>query len=135
MKKISALLAALALTACSENASAPQSSGASPDAPAPHANRGRIAFNECGACHTVREGDGSRIGPNLYGVFGRRAGAVEGFAYSAALRNADVVWDEASLDAFLTRPQDFVRGNRMAYPGESDAETRADLIAFLKSLN
>ncbi|MEO1242420.1 MAG: c-type cytochrome [Pseudomonadota bacterium] len=135
MKTFPALLAALLLTACGDNAAAPQGAGGPPDAPRTPAEKGRMAFNECGACHTVREGDPSRIGPNLSGVIGRRAGALEDFAYSAAFQNADVVWDETALDAFLARPQEFLRGNRMAYPGEPDAETRADLIAYLKSIS
>ncbi len=135
MKTFQTLLAALLLAACGDNAAAPQSAGGSSDAPRTPAEKGRMAFSECGACHTVREGDPSRIGPNLFGVFGRRAGALEDFAYSAAVQNADVIWDEAALDAFLARPQEFLRGNRMAYPGEPDAETRADLIAYLKSIS
>ncbi|MEM9616514.1 MAG: c-type cytochrome [Pseudomonadota bacterium] len=135
MKTFKALLAALLVTACGDNAPAPQGASAPPDTPRTPVEKGRMAFNECGACHTVREGDPSRIGPNLYGVVGRRAGALEDFAYSATFRNADVVWDDATLDAFLARPQEFLRGNRMAYPGEPDAETRANLIAYLKSIS
>jgi len=97
--------------------------------------RGRRAFGSCGACHTAQEGDTSRIGPNLYGIVGRPAGQASDFAYSAAMRDADHIWDEAALDAFLENPQGFLPGNRMALPGGvRDPERRADLIAYLVSL-
>lgn len=95
---------------------------------------GRSAFSECAICHTARENDAHRIGPNLFGVFGREAGTADGFAYSGAMRDSGVVWTDENLDAFLTNPQKFMRGNRMAFVGESDAETRAALIAYLKTL-
>ena len=70
-------------------------------------------------------------GPNLFGVVGRRAGAVAGFNYSDGLRNAGFSWDAAHLDTWLTNPRAMIAGTRMTYAGMSDATARRDLIAYL----
>jgi cytochrome c len=71
------------------------------------------------------------IGPNLHGVFGRRAAAVAGFAYSPALAQSGLVWTPASLDAWLANPAGFVTGTTMTFTGYRSAEDRRDLIAYL----
>ena len=65
-------------------------------------------------------------------LFGRRAGSVQGFAYSDAMRNSGIVWSETTLDQFLTNPQAYVPGTRMTFTGLPDAQERADVIAYLK---
>jgi cytochrome c len=73
-----------------------------------------------------------RTGPSLAGVFGRKAGTAQGFQrYSRALKEADVIWTAAALDAWLADPKQFLPGNRMTFPGIEDAKARADLIAYL----
>ena len=64
----------------------------------------------------------------------RKAGSVEGFHYSEANKNSGLTWDEATLDTYLTSPKDVVKGTTMAYPGLKDAEKRADLIAYLRTV-
>ena len=96
------------------------------------ADPGRTAFSQCALCHNVKEGEPNGIGPNLYGIYGAKSGAIDGFAYSRALREADLTWDDATLDAFIENPQSLVRGNRMAYAGERNADTRAAIIDYLK---
>ena len=71
-------------------------------------------------------------GPNLYGVFGREAGDKDGYNYSTALREAGFTWDAERLDHWLENPREFLRGNKMSFPGIADATDRRDLIAFLK---
>ena len=93
---------------------------------------GGMAFQQCAECHSPGGADGA--GPGLKGVFGRRAGAKEGFAYSPALAKSKVVWDDATLDAFLANPQKAMPGTTMAYAGDDDAKERADLVAYLKTL-
>lgn len=142
MRTFSLALSALLLAACGDD-SAAESGGATASqtrqtsqtaqADDPVA-RGRRAFNQCAICHGMREGEASRVGPNLFGVYGRAAGALDDFAYSAALRDSEVVWDDEALDAFIENPRAFLPGNRMAYVGERDQDKRADLIAFLKTL-
>ena len=93
---------------------------------------GKKVFRKCQACHTVQEGK-HRQGPSLYGVIGRKAGTAEGFKnYSDAMKNHDVVWDEASLNAYLEDPKATVPGNKMVFVGLKKAEERADIIAYLK---
>jgi cytochrome c len=94
---------------------------------------GAQVFRTCAACHTLEPG-AHRTGPSLAGVFGRKAGMAEGFhRYSDALRSADLVWRENTLNRFLADPQAFLPGNRMTFPGIADAQGRADVIAYLQT--
>lgn len=119
---LAATLIALMLTAASTLA-APGS-----------AERGADLYpRACSACHSLAPGE-HRTGPSLAGVWGRQAGSADGFQrYSPALKTATVVWDAATLDAWLTKPADLIADNWMAFPGISDAQARADLIAFLQA--
>lgn len=94
---------------------------------------GAQAFGTCAACHTLEPG-AHRTGPSLAGMFGREAGTAEGFhRYSEALRSANLVWREDTLNGFLADPQAFLPGNRMTFRGIDDAQARADLIAYLEA--
>lgn len=86
---------------------------------------------QCRACHTLDAGGAQLLGPNLHGVFGRRAGGVETFGYTAALKQADFVWTPRALDAWLANPSRFLPGNAMAYGGIPYPDDRAALIASL----
>ncbi|MCB1675596.1 MAG: hypothetical protein KDI01_04860 [Halioglobus sp.] len=90
--------------------------------------RGEEVYQRCLACHALRY---NRTGPSHCGLLGRRAGSVPGYAYSVAMRRADIVWTVRALDAFLTAPTDYVPGTTMGYSGLDDAADRRDLIAFL----
>ena len=91
-----------------------------------------VAFNQCSACHSVDGTNGT--GPTLKGIIGRKSGTVPGFRYSRAMKNAAITWDEASVDRYLSNPQDVVPGNIMPFSGVADAARRANLIAYLKTL-
>ena len=93
---------------------------------------GETAFNNaCRTCHSVKAGD-NRLGPHLHGIVGRKAGAAEGFAYSAAM-DGSFSWDEAKLDGFIADPEKTVPGNTMKpFTGIDDATTRKAIIDFLK---
>lgn len=92
---------------------------------------GRRVFGQCRSCHTVDAGAGNRVGPNLYGLFSREIGAVEGFTYSQAVQDANFAWTPEQLDRWLENPQTFLPGNRMAFAGVRDETQRRNLIAYL----
>ena len=93
---------------------------------------GGTAFLQCAECHSP--GDSDAAGPGLKGIVGRRAGGKDGFIYSPAMKKATIVWDAATLDAYLADPRAVVPGTTMAYAGNADAKERADLVAYLKTL-
>lgn len=86
---------------------------------------------QCGTCHVATADGGPRQGPNLLGVFGRKAGSVAGFNYSAGYPSSGIVWDAASLDTYLTNPQAMIPGSVMAYR-QADAGVRHTIIDWLK---
>jgi cytochrome c len=94
---------------------------------------GQKVFGRCAACHSIQRGE-NKIGPSMAGVFGRSSGSVDGFNYSPAMKNAHLVWDEATLDKFLANPNGEVHGTRMfaTLPSPGD---RRDVIAYLKTLS
>jgi cytochrome c len=106
-------------------------------ATAPYSNSdwklGERIVMQCRACHTLQDGGANMVGPNLFGVFGREAASTAGFDYSPALRNANIVWSPAALDAWLVNPAKFLPGNRMPFAGIRDKDDRNALIAFLLS--
>jgi cytochrome c len=100
-----------------------------PAAAAGNPARGATLYEDkCSGCHSV---DANRIGPAHRGVFGRKAGLAPGFSYSPAVRKSKIVWNEKTLDLWLTNPGKTIPGSRMGFQ-LSDATQRADVIAFLK---
>lgn len=93
---------------------------------------GEEHFSLCLSCHSIIGGAPAMTGPNLHGVFGRRAGAEEGYAYSAALKAKGLIWTADTLDRWLAGPQAYVPGTKMSYPGVRDAADRRDVIAYLR---
>lgn len=100
----------------------------------PNVARGGKLFLQCRACHTVAPGGAHTVGPNLAGVFGARAASRPGYRYSPSLAQSGVVWNAATLDAFLKRPSQAVPGNKMAFAGVADARSRSDLVGYLATL-
>lgn len=106
-----------------------------PRAHAADPEAGQAVFKtQCGICHSVAQGK-NMVGPSLFGVIGRKSGSVEGFHYSAANKNADITWDAAILDKYLTAPREVVPGTIMTYAGLKDDAKRADVIAYLETLH
>jgi cytochrome c len=96
------------------------------------AAKGKGVFNKCKACH-MHDKPKNKLGPHLMGIVGRASGAVEGYKYSKAMRKAELVWDEATLDAFLAKPKKFMKGTKMSFNGLKNASDRANVIEYMKS--
>ena len=93
---------------------------------------GQRKFGLCRSCHTIVPGGANMTGPNLHGVFGRKAGAVADYKYSDAVKNAGFVWDGEHLDKWLAQPRTFLPGTKMSFAGLPDQKDRIDLIAYMK---
>ena len=93
-----------------------------------NAAHGEKVYQDCMVCHSL---DKNEIGPKHRDVFGRKAGSVAGYDYSAALKTSNIVWNATTLDKWLTDPEAFVPGTKMLFSVD-DAQDRADIIAFLK---
>jgi cytochrome c len=98
----------------------------------PVTEQGAQAFATCRACHTLQAGAKSGMGPNLHGLFGRKAGSVAGYNYSPALKASKIVWNAQTLDQYLAAPTQKVPGTRMVVK-VADPAKRAALIAYLKA--
>ena len=104
-------------------------------AQAADAKNGQLVFmDNCAVCHSFERGAANKIGPNLFGVVGRKAASVTGYMYSPALTMSNITWDAAQLNEFLAGPQKKVPGTKMGFPGFSDPNDEADAIAYLDSL-
>lgn len=93
--------------------------------------RGQMLYLQCKACHDVEAGLPHKVGPNLHGIFGRKAGTAPGFKYSDAMVKSEIAWTAETMDAWLRQPGAMVQGNGMAFPGIANDADRASLIAWL----
>lgn len=96
------------------------------------AERGAKIFKKCASCHNVGKGEGSKVGPALYGVVGRAKGSFAGFEYSAGLKAMGGIWDRESINQFITKPKDYISGTKMAFAGLKKPQDRADVILYLE---
>jgi cytochrome c len=96
------------------------------------AERGKARFQDCAPCHKLEAGTND-VGPNLHGIFMRKAGELADFRYSPAMKRSGIVWTVETLEKYIADPQAFVPTNRMPYAGMASANDRADLIAYLQS--
>jgi len=127
MTEVVRLLAAVVLAlAAGAPAAASQASGRGDSA------LGAAIYERCLACHALAY---DRTGPRHCALFGRRAGSVEGFPYSEAMKRSGIVWNARTLDRFLASPLTVMPGTTMGYAGIRDGRERADLIAFLERAN
>lgn len=137
--KRAAFCLAFIVAACSQSPDTGKQGGSPDDGTGREAEKlaqptdGRVLFGKCAMCHTTNKGGPNGIGPNLHGVVGRAVASVPGFNYSAAMKAKGGVWDEASIDSFITAPREKLPGTRMTFYGVKDAAERKAIIDYLKS--
>ena len=143
MKKFTlfALAAAVAIPMTSMNVAVAEEGSAEVDAKVAHrqARKGKkVAVRQCVACHDITQEATPKVGPPLWGMYGKKAGSAEGYTYSEThlqKTEADgIVWDEATLDTYLMNPQAMIPGNKMVYPGLESEKQRKNLIEYMKTL-
>ena len=101
------------------------------------ATAGAVVFKQCAICHSDAKGAPNKIGPNLWGVVGSRAGTVPGFNFSPAMKKAGqsgLVWNDQMLEEYVEHPQKLVPGNKMPFAGLSDQKQADDVVAYLDTL-
>lgn len=96
--------------------------------------KGKMLFLQCVGCHSINRGAPHKIGPNLSGIAGAKAASRPGYRYSKPLTDAKIVWNDAKLNAFITKPNSIVPGTKMAFGGISDPAKRTAIIAYIKTL-
>ena len=121
LSKVLFALASLALTAVSAHASGDPKAGA-------------VVFKRCAVCHASDKLGGDDLGPNLFGVAGRKAASRSGFAYSGSLQKAGITWTEANLTRWVANPARMVEGTKMGFGGISSKKQQADVVAYLQTL-
>ena len=100
------------------------------------ADAGKSKASQCAACHSFNKGEPAKIGPNLYGIVNSQPARDAGFSYSDAMKALDKKrWTYDALDNFLFSPADYAAGTKMPYAGIKDAQDRANVIAYLRSLS
>lgn len=137
---IAAAALALTLSACgspsdnkAEDAAASPTPSAAATTAAVAAGAKPAAFGQCAACHATEPGKHG-VGPSLAGVYGTKSGEIPGYAFSEAMKTANLTWDDKTLDEYLTNPMKMVPGTKMTFAGLPDPAQRKAVIEYLKTL-
>src|SRR4051812_33899685 len=104
-------------------------------AQAQDAAAGEKVFLQCRACHQVGDAAKNAVGPVLNGLFGRKAGMIEGYSYSPANKNSGITWDEATFREYIKDPKAKIPGTKMTFPGLKDPKQIDDIVAYLKQFD
>lgn len=125
MRRVAILAVIMAMSAAVEPAIAAEPTDAVLKA-------GERVFYKCRSCHTIDKDGSDNVGPNLWGIFGSKAGSKPDFAYSDTLLNSNIVWSEETIDQWLAKPTTFLPGTIMAFIGVPKEEDRKAVLAYLK---
>ncbi len=98
------------------------------------AGKGKNVFKRCVVCHNADKGGGNGLGPNLFGIVGRKAASLKDFSYSGAMQKSGIVWNEVNLTKWVAGPGRMVPGTKMAFPGITSKTQQADVVAYLKTV-
>jgi cytochrome c len=96
---------------------------------------GEKIFVQCKACHQIGENAKNAVGPVLNGLFGRKAGTIEGYSYSSANKSSGITWDEATFREYIRDPKAKIPGTKMVFPGLKDPKQIDDVVAYLKQFD
>ena len=96
---------------------------------------GEKIFMQCKTCHQIGENAKNAVGPVLNGLFGRKAGTIEGYSYSAANKNSGIIWDEATFREYIKDPRAKIPGTKMTFAGLKDPKQIDDIVAYLKQFD
>ncbi len=97
--------------------------------------KGKKVYRKCKACHTIALGAKHRVGPNLYQIINKKAGKTEGYRYSKAMKNSEVVWNEENLSKYLINPRKFIKGTKMAFAGLKKDSDISNVIYYIKEMS
>lgn len=103
-------------------------------AEAADANNGKVVFGRCAVCHTTNKGGSNGLGPNLFGIVGRKAASLPNFMYSGPMKASGITWTPDKLTAWISGPARLVPGTKMAFGGISNAQQVGDVVAYLATL-
>jgi len=95
-------------------------------------DRGTKIFKKCATCHSIGKGEAAKVGPNLYGIVGRKRGSFAGFSYSEAMKAKGGNWDSESINSFITKPKEYLPGTKMAFAGLKKPQDRAYVVLYLQ---
>ena len=99
------------------------------------AQKGKTVFNVCLACHTIGPGAQNKIGPELNGLDGRKAGTVSNFDYSGANKSSGIVWNEETFEDYIKNPAAKLPGTKMIFPGIKNEQQEKDLWAYISQFD